>query len=132
MLFKPVEIEGSVYVDGGIVNKAPVKALADLIKPERIFVHYIPSGNMKKTGKSFLKRLISPWHIHQLSISISRHEAYLKQREFVRQQGIEVIEIQTDTPGLGPNRLYQGPQVYEQARCQAGRLLEGLETGKAY
>lgn len=123
MLFKPVEINGSMYVDGGIVNKAPVKALADLIKPDRIFVHYISSGNMAGSMNSFLKKWITPWHIYQLSISISRQEAYQRQCELARQQGIEVVEIKTNTPELGPNKLNLGPDAYETAKRSADKIL---------
>ena len=35
-LFKPVEIDGALFVDGGMVNKAPVQALADLVQPEKM------------------------------------------------------------------------------------------------
>ncbi|HUU41496.1 MAG TPA: patatin-like phospholipase family protein, partial [Desulfatiglandales bacterium] len=50
MLFKPVKIGGNLYVDGGIVNKAPVQALADLIEPKKIIVHLIASDNLSKNG----------------------------------------------------------------------------------
>jgi len=60
MLFKPVLIDGSLYVDGGVVNKAPVQTLADLIKPEKIIVHFIESDNVGSRGDSFLRRRMTP------------------------------------------------------------------------
>ena len=60
MLFKPVEIDGSLYVDGGMVNKAPVKALADLIQPEKIIVHFIASSNFEGPSNSFLNKKMTP------------------------------------------------------------------------
>ncbi|MFC1535301.1 patatin-like phospholipase family protein [Thermodesulfobacteriota bacterium] len=122
-LFKPVEIGGSMYVDGGIINKAPVQVLTDLVKPEKIIVHFLTSDNMGDRVNSFLKRRMTPWHIHQLSINISRHEAYQRQCDFVGQQGIDIIEVKTNTPHLGPNRLEYGPQAYRKAREETLKIL---------
>jgi len=115
MLFKPLEIDGSLYVDGGIVNKAPLQALADRIAPTKIFVHFIASVDLEKTANSFLKRRMTPWHIHRLSIDISRQEGYGRQHEMVKQRGIEIIEVKTDPPPLGPNSLEKGPLAYRKA-----------------
>ena len=116
VLFQPVRINGSLFVDGGMVNKAPVQALADLIKPDRIIVHFIASDNLEEEANRFLKKRMTPWHIHQLSINISRQEAYKRQWDMLRQQGIEMIEVRTNTPGLGPNSLEKGPSAYKMAR----------------
>jgi len=47
MLFQPTEIDGALYLDGGISGKAPVEALADLCDLNRILVHFIASENVK-------------------------------------------------------------------------------------
>ena len=123
ILFKPVEIDGSLYVDGGMVNKAPVLALADLIKPEKIIVHFIASDNIGKRINSFLIRRMTPWHIHRLSVNISRHEAYQRQCDMARERGIEVIEIKTDAPPVSPNSLEKGSLAYSKARANTLKIL---------
>ena len=123
MLFKPVEINGSLYVDGGMVNKAPVQALADLIQPERIIVHFITSDNLEGPENSFLKKRVTPWHIYYLSVNISRHESYQRQCEIVRQRGIEIIEVKTDAPAVGPNSLENGPLAYGRTRKATLKIL---------
>ncbi|MBW1943362.1 MAG: patatin-like phospholipase family protein [Deltaproteobacteria bacterium] len=115
-LFQPVQINGALYVDGGMVNKAPVQALADLVEPDRIIVHFIASDNLEEEDNRFLKKRITPWHIHQLSVNISRQEAYKRQCDMLREQGVEVIEVRTSTPSLGPNSLEKGPAVHAKAR----------------
>lgn len=125
ILFKPVEIDGSLYVDGGMVNKAPVLALADLIKPEKIIVHFIASDNIGKRINSFLIRRMTPWHIHRLSVNISRHEAYQRQCDMARERGIEVIEIKTDAPPVSPNSLEKGSLAYSKARANTLKILSG-------
>ena len=123
MLFKPVEIDGSLYVDGGVVNKAPVQALADLIQPDKIIVHFIPSADLESPANNFLKRRMTPWHIHSLCFDISRQEAYQRQRDLVRERGIEIMEVRTDAPLVGPNSLEKGPLAYNKAREATLKIL---------
>jgi NTE family protein len=121
ILFKPVEIDGSLYVDGGMVNKAPVQALADLIQPDKIIVHFIASSNFEGPLNSFLNKKMTPWHIHSLAVNISRHKAYQNQCDIIQQRGIEIIEVRTDAPGVEPNSLENGISAYHKAQ----------ETGKS-
>lgn len=117
VLFKPVKIGRAYYVDGGVVNKAPVKAMADLCRVDRVLVHYMASENIGGgEGEDFLRKRFSPWHIQYLAVNIARQEAYRNQIEMVRSRGIEVIEVRTDTPLLGPDRLHLGRAAYEQAK----------------
>jgi len=123
MLFKPVEIDGSLHVDGGMVSKAPVQALADLIEPEKMIIHFISSSNLKSPENAFLNKKMTPWRIHHLSVSISRQEAYRGQCETVKGRGIELIEVKTDAPAVGPNSLEKGPAAYKKAREAALEIL---------
>lgn len=131
VLFKPVKIGGSYYVDGGVVNKAPVKAMADLCVVDRILIHYMASENIgEKRSDDFLAKRFSPWHIQYLAINIARQEAYQNQLEMVRARGIEVIEVRTDTPLLGPNRLQLGRAAYEEARRMTLESLTRVGKGQ--
>jgi NTE family protein len=123
MLFKPAEIEGTRYVDGGMVNKAPLKGVADLVELEKIIVHFIPSYNVRDGANGFLTKRMTPWHIHDLSVNICRQEAYQSQLEIVRMKGIEVIEVDTAAPAVGPFRLHQGPSAYEKAKASTLKTL---------
>jgi NTE family protein len=122
-LFQAVEITGSYYVDGGLTCKAPVKATADLVCPGKILVHFLGSQNLEERSNSFLRKRVTPWHIHYLAGNIARQEAYKLQSDVVRMRGIEVVEIKTAPPPLGPNNLAQGPLVYEATKDRAYELL---------
>lgn len=124
MLFKPVEIEGSMYVDGGVVDKAPLLALAERIGPEKMIVHFVPSGGMAGGEKDFLRRPMTPWHIQHLAINVGRQVAYERQREMARERGIEVLEVVTDAPPVGPNSLGKGFTAYQRAREKTLEILE--------
>jgi NTE family protein len=130
ILFKPAEIEGALYVDGGMINKAPVMSVSELVELERIIVHFIPSYNVQEIGNGFLKKRMTPWHIHDLSINICRQEAYQRQVEMVRRKGIEVIEVNTAAPSVGPTRLRRGPAAYEKAKAFTLKTLgQYMQTG---
>jgi NTE family protein len=123
ILFKPVKINGSLYVDGGMVNKAPVQALADLIQPKKIIVHFIASDNLEAPSNSFLKKKMTPWHIYRLSVNISRHKAYQNQCDIIQQRGIEIIEVRTNAPAVDPNNLENGLSAYVKARETGIKIL---------
>jgi len=131
MLFKPVEMNGSFYVDGGLVNKAPVQPLSERIHTRKMIVHFITSKNLKGKPNRFLSRKWTPWQIHSLAVNIARKEAYQRQCDIVRNHGIEIIEVRTDTPAVGPNRLDRGTMAYRQTREATLKFLKenGL-TGK--
>jgi NTE family protein len=125
LLFKPVRIDGEMYVDGGLVDKAPIKPLADLIKPDKIMVHFIVSDNMDPSLEASQIRNMKPWDIYRLSVNIARHDAYQQQCSMLKQRGIEIIEVITGAPSVGPNRLELGPKAYDKAREETKRILSG-------
>jgi NTE family protein len=124
MLFKPVEIGGSLYVDGGMVSKAPVRALADLVNPEIILIHFVESGNLGLQRNVFMRKPMTFWHIYQLAVSIARRESYKKECELVKERGIRLIEIKTKGPSVSPKRLVKGRAAYRAAYEEAHLLLE--------
>lgn len=131
LLFKPVRMEGSLCVDGGLVNKAPLAGLADLVKPERLIVHLIPSADMVGAPEEFLSKPMTPWHIHHLALSICRQEAYQREKDMMRERGIELLEVVSDPSPVGPNSLQEGPGVYEKAYKRSLEILGqvGLKKG---
>ena len=124
ILFKPVEINGSLYLDGGITGKAPVEALANLCELDRIIVHFIASNNVEEGRHRFLRKRFSPGHMQHLAINIARQEAYQNELKTVRKRGIEVIEIKTESPALNPNSLHKGPEAYRAAKASTLKLLK--------
>jgi len=124
MLFKPTKINGALYLDGGISGKAPVEALADLCDLDRILIHFIASENVKKTGNGFMKKRFTPWRMQHIAINTARMEDYERQKRIVDMRGVEVIEINTGAPSMGPNSLHKGPAVYQAAKTSALRHLE--------
>lgn len=123
ILFKPAEINGSLYSDGGITGKAPVEALAGLCELDTIIVHFIASDNVEEAKHRFLKKRFTPWHIQHLAVNIARQKAYQKEIELVQMRGVEVIEIKTETTSVNPDNLGKGPEAYDRARNTALKIL---------
>jgi hypothetical protein len=105
------------------VDKAPLKAVSDLFPVDRIIVHFIASASLADQKNGFLKRMMTPWHIQTLAVSIARQEAYRNQLEIMQQKGIDVMEVETKAPSVGPGRLHKGPEVYEVAKKEAMKQL---------
>jgi NTE family protein len=115
VFFKPVEIDGCLYVDGGVVSKAPLLGLAELMRPEKIVVHFLPSTGMAGADNSFLKKIMTPLHLQHLATNIGRQEAYRLQREMALARGIRLLEVVSEAPSVGPNSLARGPLGYQRA-----------------
>ena len=128
MLFKPTEINGAFYLDGGISGKAPVEALADLCDLDRILIHFMASGNVKKTGNGFMNKRFTPWRMQHIAINTARMADYERQKRIVAMGGVEVIEINTGAPSIGPNSLEKGPAAYQAAKASALGVLEKVQT----
>ncbi|MCG6879547.1 MAG: patatin-like phospholipase family protein [Deltaproteobacteria bacterium] len=126
MLFKPTEIDGIFYLDGGISGKAPVEALADLCALDTILIHFIASGNVRESGTDFMRKKFTPWRMQHIAINTARMEDYERQKRVVALRGVEAVEINTHAPSLGPNSLDKGPEAYEAARRSALEQLTHL------
>ena len=114
-IFKVKKIGEDLFLDGGLVDKAPVEEFAGRLNPEVIIVHYIHSKNLKEKGDAFLSKSFSPQKAYTLSMDIERHEHYLAQVKLSQKQGIEVIELKPSLPQVTPDRLKAGKEAFEEA-----------------
>ncbi|EFK07101.1 phospholipase, patatin family [delta proteobacterium NaphS2] len=126
ILFKPTEIDGIFYLDGGISGEAPVEALADLCDLDTILIHLIPSANVKEPGNGFMGKIFTPWQLQHIAVDTARMEDYERQKCIVSLRGVKVIELDTKTASLGPKTLHKGPNAYEAARRSALQQLARL------
>lgn len=126
MLFRPVEAEGSMCVDGGVTSKAPISALISGARPDTLIIHYIASRGLEGRDNGFLRRPLTPWFIHDMAFDIARFESYRHQKALAEAMGIKVVEIDTKAPPLGPGSLGRGRSAYEHARWKALEALKGL------
>ena len=114
-IFKIKKIGEDLFLDGGLVDKAPMEEIVKRVNPEVIIVHYIFSVDLKEQDNSFLSKRLSPQSAYTLSMSIARHEHYLTQIKLAQQQGIEVIELKPSLPNVSPDSLEAGKEAFEAA-----------------
>ena len=122
-IFKFKEIGGDLFLDGGLVDKVPLEAMAERIDAEVIIVHYITSHNLGEERHSFLSKLFSPQKAYSLAVSIARREHYRSQLKLVRQRGISVIELTPSLPRVTPDRLHAGRDAFDAAYRHAKAAL---------
>lgn len=114
-IFKIKRIGEEFFLDGGLVDKAPVEELLKRVQPEVIIVHYILSGNLKERRNMFFSKRFSPNAAYTLATNIVRHEYYLVQVAQAKQQGVKVIELTPTLPQITPNSLETGGDAFDAA-----------------
>lgn len=117
MLFEPVEHQGRLLLDGGLVDKAPLVQAARRFSARTVAVHLLPSSSLEKPAGSYLKRRLSPLGLFNRAVDASRQQVFEDQVEHLREMGVRVLEARsTGLPRLGPKHLDRGPAAFEQAR----------------
>lgn len=129
-IFKAKQIEDDLFLDGGLVDKAPVEELARRLNPEVMVVHYIHSLNIKERGNAFLSARFAPQKAYTLSMNIGRHEHYLTQVEMAQKRGIRVIELKPTLPCVTPNRLQAGKEAFETAYQYTKDFFDAVDSAE--
>ena len=112
-IFKTKKIDEDLFLDGGLVDKAPVEELAHCVNPEVIIVHYLFSSDLKEKSEAFLSKRLSPQKAYTLSMDIARHEHYRTQIKLATQRGIKVIELTPSLPRVTPDHLDLGKDAFD-------------------
>ncbi len=124
-IFKFKKIGRDLFLDGGLVDKVPLDALAERFDPDVIIVHYIVSHNLEDAPDSFLSKTLSPQKAYSLAVSIARQEHYRTQIKLVQQRGITVIELTPNLPRVTPDRLHAGRSAFDAAYRYTMQALRG-------
>jgi len=124
-IFKFKKIEKDLFLDGGLVDKVPLEALAERTDPDVIIVHYIASHNLADAPDAFLSKTFSPHQAYSLAVSIARREHYRTQVKLMRQRGITVIELKPGLPRVTPDRLQTGKSAFDAAYKHTITALRG-------
>jgi len=114
-LFRSVKIKDKYFVDGGMVDKAPVKALVENEKLDCILVHYIASRSLIREPNWFMEKRFTPWYIYNHSFNILRHEDFKQQVRLAKEKGIDVYVVSPKLPKLGPFKMEKGKKAYNVA-----------------
>ncbi|MCB9547367.1 MAG: patatin-like phospholipase family protein [Myxococcales bacterium] len=118
LMFRAVELDGRPHVDGGLLDKVPVRALLERHPLDVLLVHLLPSASL--TGP-FPR---DPWRFVNAALDLVRDDAWRLQAAWAETQGVEVIGVETHLPRLGPFRLGKGLAVVAEAEAKVGAVLD--------
>ncbi|MFL5320871.1 MAG: patatin-like phospholipase family protein [Myxococcaceae bacterium] len=120
-LFRAVEIDGELYWDGGLVDKAPALALSDSVAGkglEALLVHYLPSRNEGSlTGAMAYARGLSA------GMAAIRRDHFRLQLEVLKARGVPTYVVVSELPPVSPKELHRGPEALKAATLSAEAAL---------
>jgi NTE family protein len=120
-LFRTVDEAGAQLWDGGLIDKAPLVALADAQPDlEALLVMYLPSS--AKKGEKAPRRYGYLGGLAQ-GLAAVRHEHYELQARLCEARGLPVYVLSPTLTALGPNKLKLGPQALGEAAAFARTAL---------
>lgn len=94
VLFSPVEMGGSMYVDGGLLDNLPYRPLLD--KCDKVIAVDIFRGELNNEIKSMLDVAVRTF---ELSVSINREEAEKSCAVLIQPEGLGEINILDNSEG---------------------------------
>jgi NTE family protein len=122
-IFPPIAIEGELYVDGGVVNNAPISRAVEL-GAKRVFL--LQCGGKRHETITIRRPLDVLVH------AFAHSRAVRLQVDLERYTDIEIVTMPTvDTAGIRYNDLSHTGRLIEEARAASARFLEGTSAIEA-
>ena len=120
-LFRAVPVRDELFWDGGIIDKAPLVALAESEAGrdlDAFLVHWLPSRSRQKLAGAFA-------YAQGMGVGLdaARREHFALQLKVLEARGIPVYVVVSHLPAVSPSKLSQGRQAMEAARAATGRAL---------
>ncbi|WP_171818366.1 patatin-like phospholipase family protein [Pyxidicoccus fallax] len=120
-LFRAVPLEGSLYWDGGLVDKAPALSLNESAVGkdlDAILVHFLPSRTRKVVGgpMAYAQGLAS-------GSAALRRDHFRLQLTVLEQRQVPVYVVVSNLPPVSPTTMERGFDALDQGRLSAERAL---------
>ncbi len=113
LLFRPVERGGELHVDGGLLDKVPVRAMIEAAELDALLIHLLPSSGLTRPVAR------DPWRFMDQALDWVREDAWRQQAALAEARGIEVHVVTTRPPRLNPWRLSRGREAIEVSEREA-------------
>lgn len=117
LMFHAVMRDGEPHVDGGLLDKVPLRALIERRPVDTVLVHLLPSSSLHKP---FPRR---PFGFLNAALDLARQDNFEQQVAWAEAKGVRVIIIEQRLERLGPFRLARGMGVIDAARAGAAARL---------
>jgi NTE family protein len=113
-LFRAVDLDGALYWDGGLVDKAPALALAESDAGkglEALLVHYLPSRVAANLGGPLA-------YVRGMDAGMAglRHDHFKLQLRALEAK-LPVYVVESNLPPVSPTTMNRGPAAAEAARA---------------
>jgi NTE family protein len=120
-LFRAVPLEGNLYWDGGLVDKAPALSLNESAMGkdlDAILVHFLPSRTRKVVGgpMAYAQGLAA-------GSAALRRDHFRLQLTVLEQRQVPVYVVVSNLPPVTPTTMERGFDALDQARLSAERAL---------
>jgi NTE family protein len=120
-LFRAVPLDGSLYWDGGLVEKAPALSLHESAigkDLDAILVHFLPSHTRKVVGgpMAYAQGLAA-------GSAALRRDHFRLQLTVLQQRQVPVYVVVSNLPPVTPTTMERGFDALDQARLSAERAL---------
>lgn len=129
-LFKPVEINGRRYWDGGFAEKTPLSPFIALDDVDVVLISYLPPRDRETQKCTGLLRFIPP--LSALFADVPNDERKERDRvavSLLQKSGKEVIALAPPRLALGPFSLNMAKSSFEQGEKGAAALLLSDDEG---
>ena len=125
-LFAPIEREGALLWDGGIVDKAPVLALSDAgQKLDALLVHFLPSRDGTEGPRGALAYASGMAG----GMVASRKDHFRLQLEVLKARGVEVYVVTSQLPKVSPTTMHLGLTAMDAGRASLLKALSAEPSG---
>ena len=119
-LFRAVKLDGALYWDGGLVDKAPALALAESAAGaglEALLVHYLPSRTAETLGGPLA-------YVQGMDAGMAglRHDHFRLQLRALEGQ-LPVYVVVSELPPVSPTTMERGAEAISEARRSVERAL---------
>jgi NTE family protein len=121
-LFRAVKLDGRLFWDGGLVDKAPILPLADSEAGkglDAILVHYLPSRTRQMLAGAFAY----PRGMAAAMAAV-RRDHFRLQLKVLEARGLPVYVVVSNLPPVSPTTMERGFDALAQARLSATRALQ--------
>lgn len=122
LLFRPVPRLGGLHLDGGIVDKLPIRALIERAEVDVVVAHLIPSSGLGGPPPWWPGALI------ERALDVARDDGWRHQVALAEARGIEVHVVESTPPRVNPFKLRQGPRAMDAAERSVLRALDAPPT----
>lgn len=118
LMFRPVVREGDLHVDGGLIDKVPLRAMIDADPAlDALLVHVLPSSGLE------VEWARGPLGFLDQALDLVRDDGWRQQVDLARARGVAVHVVTTRPPRVGPFTMARGADALRAAEQQAEALL---------